>query len=456
MKDLTEGNEAKLLVGYATPMLLGNLFQQLYNTADSVVVGRIIGPEALGAVGASVSIIFLMVAMAMGITLGLSVIISQFYGAKDMDKVKAAVDTAYVFTFAAASLATVIGLLITKPLLLVLNTPPELIEQANIYLLIIFSGSLGVFGFNLVSAILRGLGDSTTPLIILIAMTLLNIVLDIYFVAVLRWGVAGAAWATVISQAISFVGAQIYLNRVSPVLKLDLRRIRFDFSIFKSSLRLGLPSGVQQMAVSVGAMLLLRVVNGFGAATVSAYSAAMRLETFAFLPALNIGMAVTGFTGQNIGAGKTERVARGFLAGLLLSGGISVLVGVGLAVFGSFLISVFTTDIQVIALGADYLRIVGPYFFIFAAMFVANGVLRGAGAAFLPLFSTLMALWIVRLPLAIFLSSILGARGIWWSIPAGWAGGAIIALVYYFSGRWKKLSLIKRAHPGGPRPPQGA
>jgi len=446
MKDLTTGDETKQLIWFALPMLLGNVFQQFYNMVDSFVVGRFIGTDALAAVGTSFPVIFFMLALILGVTMGSTVLISQFFGAKDMESLQKVVTTSYIFLFVAGAIMSVIGVLVAPFILSAMAVPPEVLPEATSYLRIIFGGMLATFGYNGVAAMLRGLGDSKTPLYILIAATLLNVVLDLVFVVVFHWGVAGAAWATIISQGLSFIGALIALDTRNKYVRLDFRRLVWDKPIFRHMLRIGLPTGLQQTFVSLGMMVLSRIVNEYGPLTMAAYTAAMRIDSIAAMPAMNLSQAVTTFTGQNMGAGKTERVKRGHLSAIAVSTGISLFIGVLVIVFGRQLMSIFTTDQEVIAIGYQYFLIVGFFYAIFGAMFINNGVMRGAGDVFIPMINTLLALWIVRVPCALLFTKVfgMGSAGIWWSIPAGWMIGFIFSTWYYLSGKWKTKTVIRK------------
>jgi len=291
VRDLTRGGEAGLIFRFTLPMLIGNVFQQLYNTVDSLVVGNLVGKTALAAVGASFPILFLMVSLIMGITMGTMVVVAQNYGSRDFAKVRAAVDTAYIFLFWAGVVLTAAGLLGARRLTGLLDVPQDASGQAVTYLRILFAGMLPSFGYNAVSAILRGLGDSKTPLYILIFSTLLNTVLDLLFVGVLSWGVAGAAWATVISQAVSFVGAILILNGRNEFVRLSVKDLRFDRESFSRSMKIGLPTGIQQTLVASGMMVLMRIVSGFGTSVLAGFTVAGRLDSFAMMPAMNISQA---------------------------------------------------------------------------------------------------------------------------------------------------------------------
>lgn len=444
MRDLTSGDETKLIVAFALPMLIGNVFQQFYNMVDSWVVGNFVGTEALAAVGVSFPILFLVVAMVMGMAMGSNVLIAQYYGAKDYARVRAAIDTTYLVLFWSSLILTVAGLAAVDPILALLRVPAELRPQAGLYLRIIFSGLVLTFGYNGVGAILRGLGDSKTPLYMLIASTVLNVVLDLTFVVVFGWGVAGVAWATVIAQGASFLGCLVYLNRTHELLRTNFLSLRFDRDIFLQSLRIGLPSGAQQTLVACGMMFMSAVVNGFGTTVMAGFSAASRIDSFASMPAMNISMALSSFVGQNLGAGKVDRARRGFRSALLIGVGITAVMVAALYFFGGPLVGIFTDDEAVVAVGARYLRIVGPFFFLFTAMFVTNGLIRGAGEAIVPLVSTILAMWLIRVPAAVLFSRLWGEVGIWWAMPTGWALGMCISLGYYRSGKWTKKVVARR------------
>lgn len=446
MRDLTQGDEGKTLILFALPMLLGNVFQQFYNMVDSFVVGQFIGTNALAAVGASFPVIFLLLALIMGITLGSSVLISQFFGARLKEELARTISTSYLFLFGAGILMSVLGVLAVPLILNILAVPPEYYQDARIYMSIILGGMFITFGYNGVSAMLRGVGDSKTPLYLLIAASLMNVILDLLFVIVFGWGVAGAAWATLISQAFSFIGAMLFFGRTGSHMKVEVRTLKWDKDIFSSMLKIGLPTGLQQMLVSIGMMMLTRIVNGFGAATMAAFTAASRIDNFASMPAMNLSQALMTFTGQNMGAGKTERVRKGYRAAIMMNTVISAVITFLVATAGSWLVGIFTRDPEVIRIGSRYLFIVGLFYILFGTMFINNGVMRGAGDVFIPMINTLLALWVVRIPCALLFSKVLGmgSDGIWWSIPAGWFVGFLFSTWYYRTGRWKTKVLIKR------------
>ena len=444
MKDFTTGNVARHIFNFTLPMLLGNVFQQLYNIVDSIIVGKVLGKEALASVGASFPIIFTLIALLIGIGSGFSIVISQFYGAKDIDRVKRSIDTMYIFLFVTGFLISILGIYFSEDLFRLLQLPEELLPQATAYLNIYMAGMILFFGFNGTSSVLRGLGDSRTPLYFLILSSVLNIILDLLFVMVFKWGIAGAAWATVIAQGVAFITALLYLNSTHKIMKFSFSKLRFDKDLFYKSLKIGLPSGLQHTFVAVGMMALLGIVNTFGTDVIAAYTAAGRIDSLAMLPAMNFSQAVSAFVGQNLGANKIERVKQGFKATFIMSNVFCLAMTALIVIFGDDLMRMFTTDPQVIEIGQNYLIIVSSFYLVFSSMFTIHGVLRGAGDTLIPMFITLFSLWIVRIPAAYLLSDKIGSDGIWWSIPMGWVIGMSFSYIYYRTGRWKTKAVTNQ------------
>lgn len=437
-KDLTKGNEGKLILQFAIPMLLGNVFQQLYNVIDSVIVGKFLGKEALAAVGASFPIIFMLISLVVGITMGSTVIISQCFGAKNYERIRLAISTMYLFMFFASIVVASVGIGFAPDIFRLMHLPQEILPQATTFLRIYFIGLPAFFGYNAVSAFLRGLGDSKTPLYFLIISTVVNIILDLLFIAVFHWGIAGAAVATIISQAGAFISAVWWLNRTSRLMHISLNQLKFDKKIFIQSIQIGLPTGLQQTIVAIGMMALMGIVNGFGTSVIAAYTVVGRIESLATLPAMNFSMAISTFVGQNLGAGRLDRVKTGLRATLKLSMLFSLTISIIVVVLGSFIMKMFTSDIDVIRTGHEYLIITGCFYVLFSTMFTFTGLFRGAGDTLVPMFFTLFSLWLVRIPLAYLFSTIWGTYGIWWAIPIGWLSGVVLAILYYQSGRWKR------------------
>ena len=442
MKDLTTGKESSLILKFALPMLLGNVFQQMYNIIDSIIVGKFIGKEALAAVGASFPIIFAFLSLIIGIASGSTIVISQYFGAKNIEKVKRTIDTLFIFLFFASITISIVGIIFSEDIFRFLKLPEEILPQATTYFNIFIGGVIVSFGFNGTSAVLRGLGDSKTPLYFLIISTIINIGLDLLFVLVFKWGIAGVAIASVIAQGGAFFTAIIYLNKTHKIIRFSFTKLVFDKTIFKKSIRIGLPTGIQQTFVAVGMTALISIVNTFGTNVIAAYSVVMRISSLASLPAMNFAAALSTFVGQNIGAKKIERVRSGFIATLKMSSLISITVSAFVLLGSGFLMKLFTNDLEVIRIGKEYLMIVGAFYVIFSAMFSLSGVMRGAGDTLIPMFITLISLWVIRIPSAWFLSREIGETGIWWSMPIGWFVGFSLSFIYYLTGNWKKKVVV--------------
>lgn len=424
-------------------MLLGNIFQQLFSVVDSIIVGNYVGKVALAAVGASFPVIFVMISLIIGIVMGTTIVISQYFGAGDYVRVRRAIDTMYIYSFVAGGIVSIAGLIFAEPILRLLVLPEEIMPQATQYLRIFFSGTIIFFGYNGTSAVLRGLGDSKTPLYFLIIATVANIILDLLFVAGFNWGVAGAAYATLLSNAIAFALAIIWLNKTHKLIRIAIKGLHFDREVFRQSLRIGLPTGIQQTLVALGALVLMGIVNTFGTNVIAGYSVASRLDFLAMVPAMSFSQALSTFVGQNIGANKPGRIRTGLIATVKMSGIVTIATTIIIIFSGHILMDMFTNDQEVIRIGDQYLTIVSSFYLMFTLMFIYNGVMRGAGDTLLPMFFTLFSLWIIRVPLAYFLSARLGAQGIWWSIPSSWLIGLALSYVYYKTGRWKKKAVVK-------------
>lgn len=444
MLDLTNGPEGRRILAFAWPMLLGSLFQQVYFITDAIIIGHFLGTEALAATGASFTVIFVLISLMLGIASGINVIISQYFGNKNFRMVTRAIDTSLIFVSVASVGLSILGIIFSRHIFLLMGIPEEIIPDAITYFNIYVAGLIFMSGYTTISAILRGMGDSVTPLIFLILSTILNVGFDLLFVIVFEWGIAGISFATVLSQIIAFSLSIIYLNRHHPLIRFTFKELSFDRSIFRESLRIGVPTGLQHTFVSLGMLALMVIVNKFGTATIAAYTIAWRIESFATLPAMNLGMALSTFVGQNIGANKYDRIRAGFRATILINAVFSITVTAVSWIFGESLIGFFTNDPEVIAQGYDYLVIVSSFYLVFAVMFATHGLLRGAGDALVPMFITLMSLWGLRIPIAYFLSDSMGPQGIWWGISISWVFGFAATYIYYKTGRWKTKKVIDR------------
>jgi putative MATE family efflux protein len=427
-------------------MFIGSIFQQLYNMVDAVVVGRFVGPNALAAVGTSFPIIFFLVSVVLGMTMGSGVVISQFFGAKDMARTRRAVVTALSFQLVFAAFLGAVGVVLSRPLLVLLNTPDVILGDATAYMQIFFGGILFMFAYNALAGVLRALGDSKTPLYFLIISSLLNVGLNIYFVVELGLGVRGVAWATLIAQGVSSVLTLVYIYKRVPLLRFTRAELVFDWSIFWMIVRIGAPSSLQQALASVGMMAVQSLVNSFGPVTMAAYTAASRMDSFAMIPIMNFGMAVSTFTGQNIGANRLDRVTAGLKATLLMVIAACLIVSLLVFTAGGYMISLFMTGEQpeIMAQGIDYMRTVSLFYAVFGALMVLNGVLRGAGDAWVPTVTTMTSLAIRVVSAYVLVNTALAHRGIWWSIPIGWSIAVLVPTYRYFSGVWKTKAVVRQ------------
>lgn len=443
MKDLTKGHEGKLIIKFALPMLLGNLFQQLYVFVDSIIVGQVIGKQALAAIGASFPLIYVLISLVIGIGSGASVVLSQYFGAKKIPEVKRTISTLFIFFIGAAILVSTLGIIFNKAIFDLLQLPEDVKPSALVYFDIYIAGQIFFFGFNGITSVLRGMGDSKTPLYFMIISTILNIILDILFVVVFDWGIEGAASATIVAQAAAFFIAAIYLDRTHEIVSFKLKDMKFDIKLFKQSMKIGMPTGFQQSFVALGIMALLGIVNGFGTDVLAAYTAATRIDAIASMPAMNLGSALAAFVGQNIGAGKIERVKKGLQSTLFMGTAISLSVTLFVVLFDDTLMHAFTKDQAVIEVGKRYLHIVCSFYILFSTMFAFHGLFRGAGDTLVPMFVSLLSLWLIRIPVAYVFSRDIGPDGIWWAIPLAWFIGMAVSIVYYKTGRWKNKAVVK-------------
>jgi putative MATE family efflux protein len=443
LKDLTTGKEGKIILLFTLPMLLGNVFQQLYVFINSIVVGNFLDKGALTAVGVSFPIFFAVISLVIGMASGAGIVISQYFGAKQYENVQKGVDTMYIIMMVSSVILGALGIIFCNQILAIVDLPKEVIPNARIYLNILFAGLVFDFGYNGTAAIFRSLGDSKTPLYFLIIATITNVILDLVFVIVFKWGIAGVAYATLISKAGAFISSVYYINKRYDLFKVRFFGLKFDRSIFAKSFKIGIPSGLQQFFVAVGMMAVFRIVAGFGTTVTDAYSVATRIDFFGMMPAMNFSMALTAFVGQNIGAGRIDRVKQGLRSTMLMSGIISVLISLIIITSGHYLMSVFTKDHAIISIGTKYLMIVSSFYVVFSVMFSYAGVFRGAGDTLFPMLITLLSLWLIRVPLSELLSRHYQETGIWIALPLTWTFGMLASLIYFYTGRWKTKAVIQ-------------
>ena len=440
--DLTEGKVWKVIVRFALPLLVGNLLQQFYNITDSIIVGQFLGKEALAAVSASFFIYYFIISLVIGVGSGTTVVISQLFGAKQYQKVQLAFSSFFIFMLVGGIILSIAGIIFAEPVFRLTNTPEEVIPQAVAYFRIYIGGTFLFVTFNSIISILRGVGESVRPMLFILITTVLNIAFDLLFILVFKWGIEGAARATVVSQGIGMCIALAYVNNTHPLLSIKKQDMLFDWKLFKESLKIGLPTSVQQCAIALGLIALLGIVNSFGTNTLTAYGAAGKIDTIITQAILTLSGALAAFCGQNIGAGRLDRVKKGVQFTMYTNIALGLLTFAAAYLFGNEMMRIFTKDIDVVAIGKEYLLIIGGFFIVHVALNVYNGALRGAGDTLFPMITSLVCLWLIRIPLAYYLSSWLGRNGIWWAIGISITIGLIVTFVYYKIGFWKRRRRI--------------
>ena len=442
VKDMTHGRETPLLLRFMLPMLLGNLFQQVYNLADSVIVGQHEGANALGSIGCTGSITFLFFSFCNGLSMGAGILIAQYFGSGRGDKVKQTLVNAFYIQMVSGVLLSIIGYLSARPILTLLKTPAGQIDGATTYLEIVCLGTLAVSLYNYAAQTMRALGDSRTPLIFLIVACLINVFLDLLLVVGLNMGVMGAALATVLSQCISAVCSLLYGFWKNPYFKLKREHLRFDREISAKCFQIGLPLAAQSILISISCVILQRVVNGFEEAVVSAFTATTRIEQLVQQPFNSLGSAVSTFTGQNMGAGKTDRVKTAFHKSIWIAAAISLSMLIACYAAGSFMIRCFVNDPEVIRIGAMGLRITSLMFFPLGMIYITRGLLNGAGDAFYAMINGAVEvtgrvgfslLFVVIFPI--------GIRAVWFATGLTWVITALAGIIRYRQGKWLKYHL---------------
>ena len=438
------------LVAYSWPLFVGNLLQVLYSVIDSIWVGHFLGPEALAAVTIGFPIIFTLVAIAIGFAMAVTILISQYFGAKQEAMVEKVIKNSLFLMLLIGAVISIAGLVFNRPLLQLIATPESLLGNASLFLQVFFSGIIFFFGLGVINAILMGLGDSTTPVKFQAIAIAINILLAPFLIIGIgpfpKLGVAGSALATVIAQCLAFIMAIVYLNRGHHFLKFNRGSFVFDKEITLKTIKIGLPSSLQQSMVSLAMVVLQGLVNSYGPAVIAAYGVTSRsIDNLIFLPSMTLANSVSAFTGQNLGAGREDRVKRVVYWASLMGLTIATLLAIVVEIFPRALISIFTTDRVVIREGVGYLRIVALGYIPFSIMFIMHGVLRGAGDTLTTMFFTLFSLWLVRLPLAIWFSRgwSLHEQGIWMAIVLSSVLGMIITQIYYRTGLWKRKVVVR-------------
>ena len=440
---MTTGSIQRNIISFALPIFIGSLFQQLYNTTDSLVVGNFVGKEALAAITSCAPMIFLLVGLFQGIFVGAGVVISTFFGSEDDASVRKAIHTAVAFGIASSLVLTLLGYFFSPHILRWMGTPDSVFENANTYIRIYFLGIGSLILYNTAAGILRALGDSRHPLYFLIIASILNIVLDILFVAVFHLGIAGTAYATIISQTVSVFFSFRMLFTSNEIYRIELRRIRFHDSMLPKILKIGIPSGIQNSVTSLANLFVQASINLFGATAMAGNGSFLRIQAFALIPVTSFALALTTFTGQNLGAGKLDRVRKGARFGILFSMVLAESIGLFLYFNAGTLISFFSRDPEVIAIGVQKARIASLFLFTVALSHTMAGLFRGAGKSIVPMIVMLSCWCIFRvLYIKTGLTILMDIRVVFWAYPITWTMSSLIFLIYYFTSGWMNHNRI--------------
>ncbi len=436
-KDMTEGNTYSLMLGFALPTLLSEVFQQLYNTADAFIVGKCLGTSALAAVTSSGTLIFLLVSFFLGMSMGAGVVLSRSFGAKKEDEVSRAIHTVLAFGIVSGILLTVVGVAFTPTFLKWMQTDPEVMPQAVEYFRYYFLGAMALVLYNICRSIINALGDSRRPLYYLIFSSLLNIVLDVLFLGVFGWGVWSAAAATVLSQMASVVFCMAYLLQKGNIFTVDLRKIRFHRDMLSEIVRYGLPSGVQNSVIAFANVIVQSQINSFGKLAMAAYGTHAKIEGFAFLPITSFNMACTTFISQNLGAKQYDRAKSGARFSIFAAVLLAEAIGVCYFIFAPAFIGFFDQTPGVIAFGVQQARTVALFYCLLAFSHSVAAVCRGAGKAFVPMCVMLSVWCVVRILYIIIVMRLTGEiRYIYWAYPLTWGISSVIYLIYYLRSDW--------------------
>ena len=434
---MTEGSIWKKILFFSIPLILGNLFQQLYNTVDSVIVGNFIGSNALAAVSCGGSVINLLIGFCVGASAGAGVVIAQFYGAQKEEEVSKAVHTTLAIAIVAGIIVTVAGILLIPTMLRVMGTPAEVYEDAVIYLQVYFGGMLFSVIYNMAAGILNAVGNSRRSLISLMIAAGTNIVLDLVFVVVLKMGVVGVALATDISQLVSCIFIIGFLMKSSDIYKVSLRKIRFYKGLPGKIIKIGLPTGIQNIVIAFSNVIIQSSINSFGTIVMAGFASYVKIDGFNFLPVMSFSMAATTFTGQNIGAGRYDRVKKGMKVSLAMGIAYTIMTGVLLLTFAPHVMGIFTSSQEVIDCGVYMMRFFCPFYSILAYIHIMAGTIRGTGNTLQPMLIILFSLCVFRIIwIAIAVPRIGELYGLIMVYPLSFFVGAILTTIYALKGKW--------------------
>ena len=440
-KNLTQGPITKTLVFFALPMIGGNMLQQLYNIADTLIVGRFIGSGALAAVGSSYTLMTFLTSILLGLCMGSGAVFSIRYGEGDMEKLHESLGASFVLILAVAAVLNLAVFLLIDPIIYLLQVPEEIYAMMREYLWVIFWGILATFLYNYFACLLRAVGNSVTPLIFLAVSSVMNIVLDLWFVLGFHWGVAGAAFATVLSQYVSGIGLAVYTYWKTPEFRIQPRYLKPKPAMLKEIGQFSFLTSVQQSVMNLGILMVQGLVNSFGTVIMAAFAAAVKIDSFAYMPAQEFGNAFSTFVAQNYGAGKSGRIREGIKKAVLMSVGFCLVISLLVFIFARPLMTIFVdpSETEILAAGVEYLRIEGAFYCGIGCLFLLYGLYRAIKRPGMSVVLTIFSLG-TRVVLAYALSAIdfIGVTGIWWSVPIGWALADLVGFLYYKKNK-KKL-----------------
>lgn len=438
-RDLTNGNVTKSMLQFSAPMIMGNLLQQLYNVADTYIVGKYIGPGALAAVGSSFTLMTFLTSIILGLCMGSGIVFSMLFGARNEERLKSSFFMSFLFIGIVTVILNLSVLIFIDPLLKLLQIPPEILMETKSYLQVIFYGIIFTFFYNYFASLLRGMGNSLIPLVFLAIAALLNIVLDVLFITSFDMGVAGAAWATIISQAVSAVCVTLYCFWKLPMVRLKRRDCHLDLVVLQDIFQYSILTCVQQSIMNFGILMIQGLVNKFGVAVMAAFSAAVKIDSFAYMPVQDFGNAFSTFIAQNHGAGKKERIQQGIRSAIKIALFFCIIISIGVYVFARPLMLIFIKpeELEILSIGIQYLRIEGAFYCGIGCLFLLYGYYRGIGKPGVSVVLTIISLG-TRVILAYAFASIpaIGLVGIWWAIPIGWILADVVGLLYYRRLRW--------------------
>ncbi|MEE0830734.1 MAG: MATE family efflux transporter [Longicatena sp.] len=434
---MTEGNIWKQLILFSIPLLLGNLFQQLYNAVDSVIVGQFVSSQALAAVGSSFPLINLLISFFMGLSLGAGVVVSKYFGARDIDNMRKSIHSSIVITFIIGVIMTFVGILACPIILRWMQTPSDVINDSIVYLQFYFGGILFTMIYNIGSGILRAVGDTKRPLYFLIICSIINIILDLLFIIFFKMGIAGAAYATVISQAISAILTMLLLINTSNEYKISFKELKLYREQTKEIIRVGIPSGIQNAVVAISNVIVQSNINSFDWVAMAGCSACQKLDGFAIMPVLSFSMAFTTFTGQNIGAKRYDRVKQGAKIGLILSLSTIICISATLLYFDEQLLSIFSDDPEVIKYGLMMMHTLIPMYFLLTITHALNGIIRGAGKTKVPMLVMIVCWCCMRMAWILTTVPLFNdIQFVFYGWPITWAASSLWLIIYYCSHKW--------------------